>query len=340
MKELVRVIPESTPQLPLGTMYGEQLQSAENMVHMDTESVPPSVASVEAVSARSVCAVMVTYHAGAETLENIRIALPQVQALVVVDNGSAAGEIASLRELSQACGFQLIENHENRGIAEALNQGIAWARARGYAWVILFDQDSTITNGFIPQMFATWETHPRRERVGSIHPRYRDRVSGVEAPIQRAKDDGGPITSLTSGALIPTWIFDRIGYFASDFFIDCVDIEYCFRLRASGYYVAASKEAILLHSPGHPERVSFMGFSITPTHHSAVRRYYISRNRIVVYRKYFHVFPALVLQHAYATLRETAKCFLAERDKARKLRNFLLGTWDGLVGRMGKRENL
>jgi rhamnosyltransferase len=283
---------------------------------------------------------MVTYHADAETLENIRIVLPQVQGLVVVDNGSAAGEVGSLRESSQAFGFQLIENHENRGIAKALNQGIAWARSRGYSWVILFDQDSTITNGFILQMFAAWESHPRRERVGSIHPRYKDRVTGFEAPIQRAKDDGGPVTSLTSGALMPTWIFDRIGYFATDFFIDCIDIEFCFRLRASGYYVADSKEAILLHSPGHPERVSVMGFGFSPTHHNAARRYYISRNRVVVYRRYIRLLPGLVLQYVYATLRETAKCFLAERDRARKLRNFLLGTWDGLIGRMGRRENL
>lgn len=317
-------------------IYGQQ----RTLVRMDAESVSPAIASVEATAARSVCAVMVTYHAGAETLESIRIILPQVQALVVVDNGSAAGEIACLRESSHASGFQLIENRENRGIAEALNQGIAWAKSRGYPWVILFDQDSTITNGFILQMFATWESHPRRERVGSIHPRYKDPITGVEAPIERAKEDGGPVTSLTSGALMPMWIFERVGPFASDFFIDCVDQEYCFRLRAAGYYIADSQQAILLHSPGQPEKLSVMGFGFSPTHHSAARRYYMSRNRIVIYRKYFHVFPGFVLQYAYASLRETAKCFLAERDRAQKLRNFLLGTWDGLVGRMGKRENL
>ena len=283
---------------------------------------------------------IVTYNSATEIGPCLDAAIATGAEVVVVDNGSAAGEIAALRESSQASGFQLIENHENLGIAEALNQGVAWARSRGYPWVILFDQDSTITDGFVLRMFATWESHPRRERVGSIHPRYKDRVTGVEAPIQRAKEDGGPITSLTSGALMPTWIFEQVGSFASDFFIDCVDQEYCFRLRAAGYYVADSKEAILLHSPGHPEKLSVIGFSFSPTHHSAARRYYMSRNRIVVYRKYFRVFPALVLPYMYATLRETAKCFLAERDRARKLRNFLLGTWDGLVGRMGKRENL
>jgi hypothetical protein len=40
----------------------------------------------------------------------------------------------------------------------------------------------------------------------------------------------------------------------------------------------------------------------------------------------------------YEDLRETVKCFLGEKDRAQKVRNFLRGTWDGLTGRMGKRE--
>jgi rhamnosyltransferase len=206
--------------------------------------------------------------------------------------------------------------------------------------VILFDQDSTITSGFIDQMFATWESHPKRERVGSIHPRYKDRLTGVEAGLRGTKYEGGPLTSMTSGTLMPMWIFSRVGYFASDFFMDCVDTEYCFRLVAAAYCVVGSQEAVLLHSLGRPGKVNILGFSFSPTHHSPARRYYMSRNRVVVYRKYVRELPTLVLQYAYLTLRETAICFLAERDRARKLRNFLLGTWDGLVGRMGKREDL
>jgi rhamnosyltransferase len=308
--------------------------------HVDPESVSRPLGGVKTKAARSVCAVMVCYHPKSETIENIRVVLNQVQALVIVDNGSDANEISTLRASSQASGSHLIENRENRGIAEALNQGIAWAGSQGYSWVILFDQDSTITSGFIDQMFATWEAHPKRERIGSIHPRYRDRLTGVEARLRGTKYEGGPLTSMTSGTLMPMWIFDRVGYFASDFFIDCVDHEYCFRLLATGYYVVDSKEAVLLHSPGQPVKVNVLGFSFSPTHHSAVRRYYMSRNRVVVCRKYIHRLPTLVLQYVYVTLRETAKCFLGERDRARKFRNFLLGTWDGLVGRMGKREDL
>lgn len=287
----------------------------------------------------SVCAVIVTYHPSADMVENMTNILSQVQGMVVVDNGSSADELILLRASSQNTGFHLIENGENRGIAEALNQGVRWAKDKDYPWVILFDQDSKITDGFISQMFATWEAHPNRERVASVHPKYIDPFTGIEPSVARASD-GGPIISLTSGALMPTWILDEIGTFASEFFIDLVDIEYCLRIRAASYLIADSRQAILLHTAGHPRKRSFLGFSFQPTYHSATRHYYISRNRIAVYRKYFLKFPRWTLYLLYLEIRELAKSILAEQDRGLKFRNFLLGTWDGLVGHMGKREGI
>lgn len=291
------------------------------------------------MTARSVCAVIVAYHPSAKTLGSMPEVLAQVQGLVVVDNGSNPDELDPLRVASQTLGFELIENGENLGIAEALNQGVRWAKSKGYPWVILFDQDSRITDGFVCQMFAAWESHPERERVVSIHPKYVDPETGTE-PLVRRASDGGPVVSLTSGALMPAWIFDRIGAFASEYYIDCVDFEYSYRIRAAGYRIIDSRQAVLLHRAGYPQTFSFLGFSFRPSHHSAIRRYYISRNRIAVCRKYFRVFPGWVLQFMYDSLRETIKCFVGEQDRVRKLRNFLLGTWHGLTGRMGRREGL
>ena len=56
---------------------------------------------------------------------------------------------------------------------------------------------------------------------------------------------------------MPMWIFDKIGWFASEFFIDWVDIEYCFRIREAGYLIVESWDAILLHEPGHPYHLRF-----------------------------------------------------------------------------------
>jgi rhamnosyltransferase len=291
------------------------------------------------MTSKSVSAVIVTYHPTEIMTENMPKVLAQVDGLVVVDNGSNAESLGRLRSASQKHHYHLIENSVNLGVAEALNQGVLWAKGEGYSWVILFDQDSKITDGFMNQMFADWEAHPARDRVASMHPRYVDPFTGIEPRVFRA-DDGGPITSMTSGALMPTWIFDKIGLFSSEYFIDQVDTEYCFRIRAAGYLVADSRNTVLLHAPGFPKRLHFFFFSFEPTHHSALRRYYLSRNRAAVYKKYFSVFPAMVSQAIYYALRETIKCLLAERERPRKLRNFLLGTWDGLTGRMGKREGL
>jgi rhamnosyltransferase len=291
------------------------------------------------VTSQSVCAVVVTYHPSVAMIENLSEIGAQTPGLVVVDNHSNPEALGKLREASRSVPFHLIENDQNLGIAEALNQGVKWARGAGYPFVVLFDQDSQLTPHFIENLLETWESHPQRDRVGSIHPTYFD-PDEVKDPVPQRASDGGPVTSMTSGALMPQWVFDKVGWFDSDFFIDEVDAEYCYRIRAAGYIIADSPKAILLHRTGHPEQFRFLGFTCRPTNHSATRRYYMSRNRIVLYRRYFPIFPRFVLHSIVMASIETIKCFVADRDRLRKFRNFLLGSWDGLTGRMGKREGI
>jgi rhamnosyltransferase len=291
------------------------------------------------MSVQPVCAVVVTYRPNETVVEHLRNILPQVQKLVVIDNGSSDDEISPLRAASSALCFHLIENSDNSGIAEALNQGVRWAIAQQYDWVILFDQDSAVTPGFIDQMFDAWDTHPGRKRVASIHPRYVDPKAGIELHIPRAAD-GSPIFPMTSGSLMPVWIFDTIGWFASEYFIDLVDWEYAFRIRAAGFLIGQSNRAKLWHSPGNPAELSVFGREFQHSRHDALRRYYISRNSIAFYRKYLFSFPAWVLRALYRQIHDTVVCLMAEQNRVRQFWSLLIGTWDGLTGRMGKRERL
>jgi rhamnosyltransferase len=291
------------------------------------------------MTAQSVCTVIVTYHPSAGMLKNMRNVLAQVQGLVVVDNGSNPDELELLHLASREFNFQLIENGENLGVAEALNQGMRWAKNHGYCWVIFFDQDSKITDGFIAWMFAVLRTHPEGERVASIYPTYVDPDTGIDLAVPRTKD-GSPMFPMTSGSLMPMWIFDKIGSFASEYFIDLVDWEYCFRIRAAGFLVADSRQAKLLHSPGNPSTITILGRTFLHTQHNALRRYYISRNSIAFYRKYLCSFPRWVLKAVYWQLHETAICLIVDENRGCQFRSLLLGTWDGLTGRMGKREGL
>jgi rhamnosyltransferase len=286
-----------------------------------------------------VCAVIVTYHPSATMVAHLSTTLAQVHSMVVVDNGSNPEELAALRQAASQLSFQLIENGENLGVAEALNRGVTSAKEQGFTWVVLFDQDSRVTEGYLDAMFESWKAHPHREKIASLHPRHVDPGANIEPVIKRAPD-GGPVVSMTSGALMPAWIFDRIGYFATEYFIDEVDTEYCLRIRAAGYVLADSRDAVLVHPVGQSRYASLLGFRFRPSHHNAARRYYMSRNRIAVFRKYIAIFPTWVLQAMYAAAKDTAKTMIGEDDRARKFRNFLLGIWDGLTGRMGKRTGI
>src|SRR5579862_6760349 len=274
---------------------------------------------------QSVCAVIVTYHPTIKMVEHMRAVQAQVQELVVVDNGSNSDEVAALRSGARSLGFHLCENGKNLGIAEALNQGVGWAREVGYAWVILFDQDSKITEGFVREMFSAWELHPHRQQVAAIHPHYADPDTGIELWVPRAAD-GSPILPMTSGTLMPLWIFDRIGWFASEYFIDLVDWEYSLRIRVAGFLLADSSKAKLLHSPGNPTKVTILGRVFEHSQHDTVRRYYIWRNCIALHRKYLFSFPLWLLKAAYRQLHDTVVCLIADEDRASHFRSVLLGT--------------
>jgi rhamnosyltransferase len=71
---------------------------------------------------------------------------------------------------------------------------------------------------------------------------------------------------------------------------------------------------------------------VSTTNHSAVRRFYITRNRLWVYRKYLFTFPGWVLNDIRSFAKETVKVLLFEEQKMPKVRAILLGAGAALVG--------
>jgi rhamnosyltransferase len=283
-----------------------------------------------------VCAVIVTFHPQAPALENLAKVRVQVEGLVVVDNGSSATSLAQLRAAAGEMKFALIENGANLGIAAALNIGIRWAKAQMFSRVILFDQDSTVTPGFMSAMTSTYDSHPRKSEIAIVIPRYRDRESGTLSRPRYIAADGAPLEVMTSGSFIPLMIFESCGDFREEFFIDQVDHEFGFRVRECGFMVVVSQEAFLLHVPGAPREHSFLGIMrFKATHHNAMRRYYMTRNGIVMVRRYWKRHPMWSRSVAKALLVLPVLVVLAEREKWKKLRNILLGTVDALRGRLG-----
>lgn len=289
---------------------------------------------------RSVCGIVVTFRPKSEDLENFAKLRPQVQGLVVVDNGSPEETRAMLRTASRACGFTLLENGENLGIATALNIGVKWAESEGYSWVALFDQDSTAPPAFIDTMLRAYDRSLRWDRIGLIVPRYIDSRRGIPISALYAKD-GSLQVAMTSGSLMPVSIFSREGWFEDSFFIGGVDYEYCLRLRSIGYSVEECADAVLLHAPAAFTECTVHGTRLFSTsNYSAGRRYYRERNTVWMIKKYWKRYPGFFVGMLSDSVKDGVKILLAETGKLRKLYYMALGVRDGLLGRMGRTVEL
>jgi rhamnosyltransferase len=282
-----------------------------------------------------VSAIVVTFHPRKEHLQNLTKVRAQVDLLIVVDNGSAETELAQIRTRSEELGFRLIENGDNLGIAAALNIGVREVQQSGCRWVALFDQDSVITDGFIATMIAEFEAYSREQRIMQIIPRYLDPETGVERPVCRFSD-GGVFLTITSGSLFPIKAFDECGLFQENLFIYCVDDDYSLRIRKNGFFIGVSKKAVLLHQSGHPTSARLFGRTFTTRNYRPEIRYYYSRNKVWILRKYGRTFPRLIVPTLREFVTTPVKIALMEDASWEKIKLFAYGLMDGVAGRMGR----
>jgi rhamnosyltransferase len=288
----------------------------------------------------SVCAVIVSFRPRREDLGNLAKLRPQVEHLVVVDNGSPEEQLNLLRAASYELDFALIENGQNLGIAAALNVGVKWAQANGSAWVALFDQDSAVTDGFMAQMVADFEHFAQQRNILLLVPRYKDPRSGVERIIPM-DEDGGPFVTITSGSLLPIGAFEKCGYFKEELFIYTVDDEFSLRLRSQGYSIALSTHAVLLHNSGIPSYYRMFGRQLfETTNYRPGVRYYISRNRVWMALMYGARYPRWVRGAFRSSFIDLCKLAIAEDFRWAKVKMVFLGFRDGILGRMGRTVTL
>jgi rhamnosyltransferase len=197
--------------------------------------------------------------------------------------------------------------------------------------VLCIDQDTVVTGPMLETLRDAYGDHAPARRVG---------VVGSRGEGERISDCGGrssirPTHVITSGSLASVDAFRDIGPFREDFFIDFVDIEWCLRLRARGYLVVLACRPTMLHPIGRPRLHRVLRHDMHSTHHDAARRYYITRNRVTVWRRYGLREPRFLWDDLKNFVKETVKVLLVEDDRWHKATNIARGLGDALRGRMG-----
>ena len=289
---------------------------------------------VYAIQRSEICAVVVTYFPKAECADNFAALVPQVGKILVVDNGSSPETLGPMEAAAQRVGATVVRMGSNLGIATALNTGLEMARKEGFLWLATFDQDSQCTPGMIEEMGRVRESCPQPEQLAIISPSYVDRTQGFAVRQRRseATGEGWRIlpTTMTSGNLVNVEIATAVGGFDDSLFIDCVDHEFCLRLRGHGYRVVEATRATLLHSLGTMQRRRFLFRLIATTNHPAVRRYYQSRNRLLIWRQYWRHEPKWVAQDIRRFVFESMYILLYEKQVKSKLSMIARGLRDGI----------
>jgi rhamnosyltransferase len=281
--------------------------------------------------------VFVTYNPRPAFVENILAVAAQVGYVVVVDNGSSGETEQYLRELETRPDCKVIRNHQNLGIAAALNLGVKFATEAGFDWVCTFDQDSRVCEEFFSKTLAAYQHAPHPEKIAIITPLYVDRETGINLRLRRGR--GGEIlTTLTSGSMMPSSVIRKLGLFDETLYIDAVDTEFCLRARQSGLLILQSP-AVLLHSLGRTTYHRVFGIRFGTTNHSPGRHYYITRNRMRLLARYVADWP-WVWREIRGMLFDDAKIILVENNKWRKFRCMAAGAADALTGKFGKQIEL
>jgi len=316
-------------------------ESSENAGIQISKRESPMPENAPALAKEGICAVFVTFHPDMKIWERISSILSQVARVVIVDNGSDKDEVAHLRSLTENSLVELILNEENLGVATALNQGVNRAREAGYSWALLFDQDTLAYESMVQEFAQIYGAVESKGRVAVIGANYWDgKLYGIQPFVGfRGRIWKESDFVITSGSLLSITVFEKVGPFREEFFVDAVDMEYCFRARQEGFIILSARGPLMEHSVGSPVVCKIGGRTYMVTKHAPLRRYYMIRNCAILQKEYRQTFPS-VAEFAKRNNREIFKVVLLfEKQKMAKIRMMFLGYLDAHRDRLGRRAD-
>lgn len=283
----------------------------------------------------TVCCLIVTYNIGSDFYKCYDAIKGQVDEVVIIDNGSEQETIQVLKNIQKDEDVHVIYNSTNLGISVALNLGVKYAKNKGYEWVLTMDNDSEATEDMVNAMLNIYDNlnESEQEKVVSLFPCYVEKGFNIEDALNRKSELHNPKFNyikeeITSGNLVKTFVFDKIGYFNESLFIDYVDHEFCLKLLKNEYKLVQVEGAILLHSLGSSVKRKTLFGEISYTNHSAIRRYYITRNRLYIWNKYKDIDEEFIKMDKSASVKEFVKILIYEEHKIEKIKMMIKGIKD------------
>lgn len=287
-----------------------------------------------------VACIIVSYNPDNRIIDCFNSLINQVDKIYLVDNGSKKESLEVLNNLKDSFKdkVDLILNKENLGIATALNIGVKKALEDNYEWILTMDQDSKADKSMISTMIKTYLNinEDERREILSIFPTFVDeRIESLEDK-SNIKEYEYVDAEITSGNLLRREAFDKVGFFDDSLFIDLVDTDFCMRLNEKSIRMIKVSDAILYHNLGESRGIKTLFGKFNTSNHSALRRYYMTRNRFYTWEKYKNLDSFTLNRDKLLFKKEFVKIILGEKDKINKVKMIFRGYRDYKKGIRGK----
>jgi rhamnosyltransferase len=274
-----------------------------------------------------ITAVTTAYHPDERLLAVIEAALTACTEVIVIDNTPGGGAVLAADLPDRV---RVLRPESNLGLAGALNLGLRELGPDADA-VLLLDQDSVLPEQLVRQLAA----HLDDPRVGAVAPAPWDEIRGsfIDPRTVLRPDVADRDAVITSGMLVRRELLDRLGGFRTDFFVDCVDQDFCLRLRRTGARILQDKRVKLPHSLGNVVEHKFLIGHVRASHHPTWRLYWVFRNGVVLVRENITRTPTWCLASILIMIRWLLLTAIYEKPRGRRLHAIWRGLVDGVRGR-------
>lgn len=182
---------------------------------------------------------------------------------------------------------------QNKGLAFAQNKGLKEAISRNFETVSLFDQDSFIRSANYIRLVEEFTNSKYdimcplvRSKNNPLKIEESLKLNFIGWPIPLIIDESKTLhradVVIASGLTCNLKVFEEVGFFKEDYFIDYLDIEWCLRARNKEKKIVVNSSFTLLHSIGIDQE-NYIIFN--PQTHAPERTFYQFRNNLSLFKE-------------------------------------------------------
>ena len=271
---------------------------------------------------------MVTlYNPTNQDIKNIDSYINDIDILYIVDNTEGK---SNKHKLPKSKKIKYIFNNENKGVGYALNYACELSIKNGYKYLLTMDQDSKFEKGALKKLKEVVEKEDM-SKYSIVVPWHNTKLKMKKLTLGYDY----PETTMTSGNILNLDVWQEVGGFEEDFFIDGIDIEYSFKTRKKGYKILRVNSVDMEHNLGDIKYKKIFNRDIVVSNHNYLRKYYIIRNNHYINDKYKDYSPYLC-SSLVSFKRDLFTIIMYEKDKYKKIRSMIRGYKDYKKGIKGK----